>query len=80
MFARLLLLTLALVIVWALIARASSGSGREHVYRVKPYDTLWSIAERRYGGDPREAVWRIRERNHLDGTLLRPGQRLVLPP
>jgi hypothetical protein len=80
MFGRLLLVTLAVVVMWAMVARASSGSGKESGYVVKPYDTLWTIAERRYGGDPREAVWRIRERNRLDGTVLVPGQRLVLPP
>jgi nucleoid-associated protein YgaU len=73
-------LTLAAVVVWAVVARASSGSGKETSYVVKRYDTLWTIAERRYGGDPRETVYRIRERNHLGTTLLVPGQRLVLPP
>ena len=48
-------------------------------YVVKPYDTLWSIASRYYGGDPREGVWKIRERNHLAGTVIRVGERLVMP-
>jgi hypothetical protein len=77
-FARLVLVIL-LVLLWTAFARSSSGSGGERVYVVERYDTLWSIAERKYGGDPRRAVWRIRERNRLAGSLLRPGQRLRLP-
>jgi LysM repeat protein len=46
---------------------------------VRPADTLWSIASSHYGGDPRAAVWRLERRNHLSGTTLVPGQRLVLP-
>jgi nucleoid-associated protein YgaU len=80
MFGRLLIATLAALVVWAVVARASSGSGREHTYVVKPRDTLWTIASSTYGGDPREGVWKIQHRNHLDGVLLRPGERLVLPP
>ena len=80
MFARLLLVTLALVVLWAIVARESTGSGPERAYIVRPNDTLWTIAERSYGGDPREGVWKIRERNALDGTVLQPGQRLVVPP
>jgi nucleoid-associated protein YgaU len=80
MFGRILFLAVVLVLVWAVVARSSSGSGNERPYIVQQRDTLWTIAARTYGGDPREGVWRIRQRNHLDGTLLRPGQRLVLPP
>lgn len=80
MFVRLMLVLLAALVVWAIVVRASSGSEPERVYVVRPYDTLWGIAERRYAGDPREGVWKIRERNDLDTALLHPGQRLVLPP
>ena len=79
MFFRLALVTLAAFLVWAVLVRPSEGAGHERVYVVKPTDTLWSIAATNYGGDPREGVWRLRERNGLDGALLRPGQRLVLP-
>ena len=51
----------------------------ERFYVVRPADTLWSIAERRYGGDVREAVWRIREANGLEDATITPGQRLLLP-
>jgi LysM repeat protein len=46
---------------------------------VKPGDTLWSIAAANLAGDPREGVWELQQRNRLSGTLIRPGQRLVLP-
>lgn len=79
MFARTLALVLLLLVAWIVFARPSSGGERGHAYVVKPHDTLWSIAERSYGGDPREGVWRIRQRNHLTGTVIRPGERLVVP-
>jgi nucleoid-associated protein YgaU len=79
-FVRIGLLVVALALVWAIVARDSSGSGAEHAYVVHAGDTLWTIAAREYGGDPREGVWKITDRNDLGGTLLRPGQRLVLPP
>ncbi len=78
MFVRLAVVVL-IVLLWTVFARSSNGSGGERVYVVERRDTLWSIAERTYGGDPRRAVWRIRERNGLEGSLLRPGQRLRLP-
>ncbi len=45
----------------------------------RPGDTLWSIAATSYAGDPREGVWKLRERNHLAGTTIAPGQLLRLP-
>jgi LysM domain len=80
MFARLAALIIFAVAVWVGFARPSEGAGHERAYVVRPADTLWAIASANYAGDPREAVWRLRERNGLQGTLLRPGQRLVLPP
>jgi LysM repeat protein len=80
MFGRAILFALlAAVLVSVVIARPSTGAGRERSYVVRPTDTLWSIAGRTYAGDPRDGVWRLQQRNHLHGTLLRPGQRLVLP-
>jgi LysM repeat protein len=49
------------------------------VVTVKPYDTLWSIAQRHYAGDPRAAIWRIEQANHLPGADVSVGQQLVLP-
>jgi len=80
MFARVLVLAAVAALAWAMLARPSEGAGPERTYVVKPADTLWSIAAARYGGDPRDAILRIQERNRLKGTLLRPGQRLILPP
>lgn len=80
MFPRTLALLLFLAVVVALAARPSGGAGREQVYVVKPYDTLWSIAASHYAGDPRDAVWEIERRNHVSDALIHPGQRLVLPP
>jgi len=79
MFARILLVTLVAVSAWALFARESGAGGPERSYLVQPGDTLWSIAAHSYGGDPREGVWKMRERNHLDGTTIAPGQVLRLP-
>jgi nucleoid-associated protein YgaU len=80
MFGRVLFVAVLAVLIWAIVARSSSGSGNPRHYVVKPRDTLWTIAVRTYGGDPREGVWKIHEANHLGGTLLRPGERLTLPP
>jgi nucleoid-associated protein YgaU len=79
MFAKLILALIVATVAVAVVARASSGHGPEQAYVVRPADTLWSIAASRYGGDPREGVWRIQERNRLQTTLIRPGERLVLP-
>lgn len=79
MFVRSILVVVAALVLWVALARPSEGAGHERTYVVRPADTLWSIAAANYAGDPREAIWRLRQRNGLDGTLLRPGQRLVLP-
>lgn len=79
MFVRLLLVSLVAAGLWAVLARDSGASGPERAYRVKPGDTLWSIAASTYGGDPREGVWRLQERNRLRGTAIAPGQVLRIP-
>lgn len=79
MFVRLIAVTLVALVAWAVLARTSEGGGPERAYVVRAGDTLWTIAATNYGGDPRAAIWEIRERNGLEGSLLRPGQRLVLP-
>jgi LysM repeat protein len=79
MFGKLIIALIIATIAVAVVARTSSGHGAERPYVVRPADTLWSIAVARYGGDPREGVWKIQDRNDLDGTLIRPGDRLVLP-
>jgi LysM repeat protein len=79
MFPRLLILLLAISLLVGIVARPSGGAGKPVRYVVKPTDTLWSIATRHYAGDPREGIWKLQQRNHLQGTTLVPGQRLVLP-
>jgi LysM repeat protein len=79
MFARIVVVLVVGVVGWAGFVRPSEGAPPERVYVVRPADTLWSIAVAHYAGDPREAIWRLRERNGLKGTVLVPGQRLVMP-
>jgi len=78
MFVRLLVVVSLAVFLWAALARSSDASGPERSYVVRPTDTLWSIAAARYA-DPREGVWEIRQRNRLRGTLIVPGEVLILP-
>jgi len=79
MFVRTFLIVGIALLIWSTYARPSGAHGAREVYVVKPFDTLWSIASSHYSGDPREGVWRLERRNHLTGTTLVPGQRLVLP-
>ena len=79
MFVKLLATTLAGLVIWAVAAHSSESAGKPQLYTVKPYDTLWSIATAHYGGDPRDAIYRLEQRNHLLGTTVRPGQKLLLP-
>jgi nucleoid-associated protein YgaU len=79
MFGRILLVSIVALVAWALFVRDSGAGGPERAYRVQPGDTLWSIAVSAYGGDPREGVWKLRERNHLTGTTIAPGQVLRMP-
>jgi LysM repeat protein len=79
MFGKIILIAALALIAWAALARASHGAGPEQRYTVRPGDTLWSIAATHYAGDPRDAIYRIGRRNHLVGSVIVPGQRLVLP-
>lgn len=79
MFPRFVILLLGLALVVGAVARPSGSAGKPASYVVKPADTLWSIAASHYAGDPREGIWQLQQRNHLHGTTLVPGQRLVLP-
>lgn len=79
MFPRLAIFLLLIAFVVGVVARPSGGAGRPVSYVVKPTDTLWSIAATHYAGDPRQGIWELQQRNHLPGTMLVPGQRLILP-
>ena len=79
MFVKLAILTLLIAFVVGFVARPSGSAGKPVSYVVKPTDTLWTIAAKHYAGDPREGIWELQRRNHLHGTTLVPGQRLVLP-
>lgn len=75
----ILALAAAALVVWSVLARPSGAHGPKVVYRVKPYDTLWTIAQAHYGGDVRNAIWQIQQANHLGGSEISPGEKLVLP-
>jgi len=83
MFVRTALRTLALagmaLLVWSVLARPSGAHGPRTLYRVQPYDTLWTIAADHYAGDPRGGIWQIERANHLSGGAIFPGESLVLP-
>jgi LysM repeat protein len=79
MFPRILILVLAAALLVGYAARPSGSAGPPARYVVRPADTLWSIAAAHYAGDPRDGIWKLQHRNHLDSTVLTPGQVLVLP-
>jgi hypothetical protein len=79
MFVRILIIVGIAVLVWSVMARTSTAHGPKQVVTVKPYETLWTIAQAHYAGDVREAIWQIERANHLPGADVRVGQRLVLP-
>jgi hypothetical protein len=78
-FAKALLLAALAVVVWAVAARPLGAHGDRTLYRVAPYDTLWTIASAHYAGDVRDGVWRIEQANHLGDPTIHPGEVLVLP-
>ena len=79
MFVRIALIVLvATFLGWSVATRTVESAGQRQTYIVQPGDTLWSIATARYAGDPREGVWELEQRNHLLGTTISPGQKLVL--
>jgi len=82
----ILLALLALILLvsplFALSVKTPAGSPAPTRVIVGPGDTLWELAQR-YGPpgeDTRKVVYDIRETNHLAGSLIRPGQVLLIPP
>jgi LysM repeat protein len=78
-FARIVIVLVVAVVLWAVFARDGGAGSPIRYHTVQPGDTLWSIAADAYGGDPREGVWKVQRRNGLEGAAIVPGQRLVLP-
>ncbi len=79
MFAKVFILVAAAVLLWSAVAKPSTAHGHKLVYRVRPYDTLWTIASKHYGGDLSGAVWQIEHANGLHSTTISPGELLTLP-
>jgi LysM repeat protein len=79
MFVRVLVVAVVALGLWALLARDSGAGSPSASYRVRPGDTLWSIAVAHHAGDPREGVWELQQLNRLQGATIQPGQVLVLP-
>ena len=79
MFARVVVVLVVAVFLWAVFARDGSATSPRRHHVVQAGETMWSIVEATYAGDPREGVWKLQRQNGLDGTTIVPGQRLVLP-
>ena len=77
------LLVLALLVAGAVLASGPSRGGQETgtttTVTVSAGQTLWDIAAATGRGDVMETAALIVELNHLSGTTLRPGQRLIVP-
>lgn len=74
---------LALLVAGAILASGPSRGGQETgtttTVTVSAGQTLWDIAAATGRGDVMETAALIVELNHLSGTTLRPGQRLIVP-
>jgi LysM repeat protein len=78
-FGRIVIVLLAAVVLWAVLARDTGASGTSQHHTVRAGETLWTIAAARYGGDPRAGVWKLQHANMLESATIVPGQRLLIP-
>jgi hypothetical protein len=74
MFVRVVLIVGIAVLAWSALARSSNAHGSKEVVTVRPYQTLWSIAQQHYAGDVLQAIWQIERANHLSGADIRVGR------
>jgi len=74
-------IAVTLVLLLASAVQATGSVAATETYRVQSGDTLWAIAVTHgpAGHDPRAVIDAIRRLNHLDGTVIRPGQALEIP-
>ncbi|WP_339202699.1 LysM peptidoglycan-binding domain-containing protein [Paenibacillus sp. FSL K6-3182] len=58
-----------------------AASAEEQIIRVQSGDTLWNIAKQVSDGshDIRYIVYLIKDRNDLQSTVIKPGQKLIIP-
>ena len=86
---RLLILLIAVGALFLLLSvRVAASTPQDRMsqpepvsYRVRSGDTLWVIAESRSGpgDDVRSVIGRIKDLNDLTGSVIRPGQVLLIP-
>ncbi|WP_054024636.1 LysM peptidoglycan-binding domain-containing protein [Bacillus sp. FJAT-28004] len=58
-----------------------AATAEEQSIRVQSGDTLWNIAKQFSDGsqDIRYIVFLIKDRNNLQSTVIKPGQKLIIP-
>ena len=80
MFAKVLALVVAALVVWTIAARPSGAHGDRRRSTASSRTTRSGRSpSTHYSGDVRDAVWRIQKANHLSGATIQPGERLLLP-
>lgn len=80
----LVIISTMIVALVLLLATSVMAAGPEPVtvdYRVRPGDTLWTIAEYVVAdeGDVRGTIAEIRDLNGLESSVIDPGQTLIVP-